>query len=633
MHTIKAKKTNLSYIFFIPFCFFLISCSTIKNNDSFLNPWEIQHFPENGLQKTVNKRELLRGNPDSHFRLAVYYQERGMDKRAIKELKKVIFINPDYAEAYNKMGISYDRLKNFSQAVISYKKAILLNPDSYHVHNNLGFSYMLQGRYDEAIHMFKKAILLNKDDIRIHKNLGMVYALKGQFDQAMEEFRLAGDEAWAYYQMAAIYYEKDMLDEAERYYAKALNLNPSFASSRMGIEMSQILPDTSEYINPEQETEETPKPVEFSGPYPERPEMEPKRGRFGCIAPLSGPLSEYGEMIVRGINMAMDEYNKQHGDLLDMVLFDSEGIPAKARKGVEFLANEEKVAAIIGPLLTSTTIAAAGIAEQIGIPLFTPTASGKGITDAGSYIFRNCLTNYDQVDALANYAIKEMGLFRFGIFSPQNPYGQDMMNLFAHKIETLGGSVEIMEYYDQNDTDFKEQLLKINQVRPDALFLPDFYEKATLIASQMRFYRPEEEEYEEEEEKKPIQLLGSNLWYDEKAINEDEIYIDGAIVSVDFYPESNNPGARLFCSSFQERYGESPKLISALSYDVTNMLLEASNGGDASWDMTRDNLYQIRNFPGVSGKTTILPSGESKKEVTLVQIQEKGFVPIKISVF
>lgn len=620
------KELKFVHIFFVSVCFFLVSCSTVKNRDSLTNPWESYTLPKTVLHKPIYKTKTHKGNPDPYYQLGCYYQVRGKYKKAIKEFKKAIFLDPGHAGAYNKMGILYDKLRDFSKAEQSYQMALALNPKLYFVYNNLGFSYMLQGRYDEAINMFRKAMALNKGNTRIHKNLGMVYALTEQYDPAIEEFRLAGDEAWAYYKMACIYYEKGMFDKAKENYIKALELNPSFEASQKGLEMSQIPADIFQDSPKEKEAREMTVPIELSEGYIEKIHIEAKNRKLGCIAPLSGPLSEYGEKIVRGVEMAIDEYNQQHGASVDVVLFDSMGVPENAQKGVESLAYQEKVAAIIGPLLTSTAMTSASIAERIGIPLFTPTASGKGLTETGDFIFRNCLTNYDQVEALANYAVKEMGLMRYGIFSPLNPYGRDMVSLFASKIDSLGGKIEVIEYYDQEDTDFKEQIFRINQVKPDALFIPDFHEKITLIAGQIRFYGPEEDKEEEE----PIQLLGPNLWYDEKIVKEDEIYVEGAIVSVDFYPESNDTKAGLFCSNFKDRYGESPKLVSALSYDVTNMLLEASNGGQASWDMIRDRLYQIQNFPGVSGKTTILPSGESKKEVTLVQIQDRSFVPIKI---
>ncbi|MGA1839207.1 MAG: ABC transporter substrate-binding protein [bacterium] len=623
------KIKNSICLFLVSVCFFLVSCSTIKNKDTLTNTWKSYTLPETESHKSIHKTKLYKSNPDPYYQLGCYYQNMGNYKKAIKEFKKAVFLDPDHAEAYNKMGILYDKLKDFSKASESYQAALALNPDLYFVYNNLGFSHLLQGNYNKAIRMFKKALTLNKGNVRILNNLGMVYAETGQYDLALETFKLAGGNARAYYKMAGIFYEKGMLNEAKDYFVKALELNPSLRIQEEGLEISRIFSDISQDRSEGIKAKGMTNPIEMSEGYIEKERIKAKKGKLGCIAPLSGPLSEYGEKIIRGVKMAVDEYNQQYGGSVRVVLYDSEGIPENAEKGVEFLAYQENVAAIIGPLLTSAAIKSAIVAEKIGIPLFTPTASGKDLTETGNFIFRNCLTNYDQAEALANFAVREMGLKRFGIFSPSNLYGKEMMSLFADQIDSLGGTIEIMEYYAQEDTDFKKQIFRINQVKPEALFIPDFYEKITQIASQIRFYRPEE--YEEEEE--PIQLLGTNLWLDEKIVEEDNIYVDGAIVSVDFYPESNNPRARLFCSNFKDRFGELPKLVSALSYDVTNILLEASDGGEASWNMTRDRLYQIQNFPGVSGKTTILPSGESKKEVTLVQIRHKNFVPIKISNF
>ncbi len=407
-------------------------------------------------------------------------------------------------------------------------------------------------------------------------------------------------------------------------------------------------------------------------------------GKFGCIAPLTGPLSEYGEKMIKGIKMAIEEYNQAYGVSVKLVLFDSQAKPDMAQKGVELLAYQEKVAAIIGPLLTSTAIAAAEVAEQIGIPLFTPTATGEGLPETGKYIFRNCLTNRHQAEALANFAVNEMGITRFGIVFPFNAYGQEMMALFADQVDKLGANIEIIEFYEPHDTDFKDQLIRTHQIRPEAVFLPDSYEKIVLIAPQIPFYEPEEadpndpnqidhygslnqdldandpnriefpppeeldyfflentlmgmesriEEEEKKEEKKPIQLFGADGWYDKRIIKEGGSYINRSIISVGFYPESNDHKIRRFLNNFQSRYGKEPDLVSAQSYDATNMLLEASDAGAASWDTTRDRLSKIQDYPGVSGRTSILPSGDSDKEVTLLQIMDRKFNPIERSDF
>src|SRR5512136_2618890 len=39
------------------------------------------------------------GNPDSHYLLAGYYQERGRHREAVEEFKKVLAIDPRYVKA------------------------------------------------------------------------------------------------------------------------------------------------------------------------------------------------------------------------------------------------------------------------------------------------------------------------------------------------------------------------------------------------------------------------------------------------------------------------------------------------------------------------------------------------------
>jgi Tfp pilus assembly protein PilF len=67
------------------------------------------------------------GNPDSHYLLGCYYQERGSHREAIEEFQKVLLIDPNYVKAYNGMGISYDLSKASSKATEVYQKALKIN--------------------------------------------------------------------------------------------------------------------------------------------------------------------------------------------------------------------------------------------------------------------------------------------------------------------------------------------------------------------------------------------------------------------------------------------------------------------------------------------------------------------------
>jgi Tfp pilus assembly protein PilF len=181
------------------------------------------------------------GNPDSHYLLAGYYQERGQHREAIAEFKKVLTIDPKYVKAYNGLGISYDLLSKFGNALLSYETAISLDPAQAYLYNNLGYSWLVQGNPDRAISAFQKAISLNSQEPRFHNNLASAYAEKAQFQLVMEEFLRGGDEAQAHFNMAEIYLQKGIYAEAGNNYTAALRLNPSKTLARTGAKAADTL--------------------------------------------------------------------------------------------------------------------------------------------------------------------------------------------------------------------------------------------------------------------------------------------------------------------------------------------------------------------------------------------------------
>jgi tetratricopeptide (TPR) repeat protein len=209
-----------------------------KGSDHRLSEKEIRQF--------ASKVRVHRGNPDSHYLLACYYQQRGRHAEAIEEFNKTIFIDPRHVRAYNGKGVSHDRLGQFEKAAEAYEGALKIDPQLDYVHNNLGYSHLLRGNYDAAIAAFDRAIQLNGNSSRTRNNLGMAYAMKGDFRLAMEEFEKAGDRVAAHYLMARLYYERGLFDRAKEEYAEVLNLNPDFAGARKGLEASEALAEITQ---------------------------------------------------------------------------------------------------------------------------------------------------------------------------------------------------------------------------------------------------------------------------------------------------------------------------------------------------------------------------------------------------
>ena len=180
-------------------------------------------FSEKDMDKFGSSIKIIDGEAESHYKMALYFQRRKKHKFAIEELKKAIQLNPLFTKAYNAMGVSYDKLGNYSQAVSCYRSALRLNPKLDYVHNNIGYSYLLKNELDEAIAAFQKAIELNDNSKRYCNNLGLAYVMNDQYDKAYEQFKIVEDETEAEEKLAKLL---DQLgkEKHHQYLAKDSNL-------------------------------------------------------------------------------------------------------------------------------------------------------------------------------------------------------------------------------------------------------------------------------------------------------------------------------------------------------------------------------------------------------------------------
>jgi branched-chain amino acid transport system substrate-binding protein len=164
------------------------------------------------------------------------------------------------------------------------------------------------------------------------------------------------------------------------------------------------------------------------------------RYSLGALIPQTGPAAFYGDRVLRGIQLAVHNYNLKNTDnRVEILIRDTEGSPDKAVAAFTELAPKGMIA-VIGPLLTREVEALAPILLQTQIPVITPAASGAGLGELSPWIFRNALTNANQARAAAQYVMGQK-LRKIVIMYPDDPYGRDLSRLFARD---LGNKAEIL---------------------------------------------------------------------------------------------------------------------------------------------------------------------------------------------
>jgi len=152
----------------------------------------------------------------------------------------------------------------------------------------------------------------------------------------------------------------------------------------------------------------------------------------------------------------------------------------------------------------------------------------------------------------------------------------------------------------------------------EALFVPDYADRISLIAPQLAFYGLE-----------GVQLLGTNGWNDTELPNLARQFVEGAVFADGFFKQSSYPFVQEFTERYLERFGEEPTILEAQGYDVVGILLTLLNDDSVnSREDLRRALAQIQNYPGVTGATRFDFIGEADKVLYLLQIQNGKIVQL-----
>ena len=145
-------------------------------------------------------------------------------------LEQVVAIDPNYKNAWNYLGWTYNALGQYGKAEAALRKAIFVNPSDPRAYNNLGQALVYQKKYDEAIPQFVKQIELNPRDQWASANLGRVYLLTKQYDKAIAILQSAAaispQDASTQFNLGRAYFKSNEPQKAVEALEKSAQLQP-----------------------------------------------------------------------------------------------------------------------------------------------------------------------------------------------------------------------------------------------------------------------------------------------------------------------------------------------------------------------------------------------------------------------
>ncbi|HEX5003732.1 MAG TPA: tetratricopeptide repeat protein [Gemmatimonadales bacterium] len=138
------------------------------------------------------------------------------------------------ASTFIEKGWSLISLGDFPGAIQALDKALSLSPDDIQALSLLGWAQMLAERYDEALGTFSKVLMREPANALARINVGYICLKKQIFGEAIEHLsraiRLDNDRKatlYANFYLGLVYLEREMYEDAEAFFRKALALGPN----------------------------------------------------------------------------------------------------------------------------------------------------------------------------------------------------------------------------------------------------------------------------------------------------------------------------------------------------------------------------------------------------------------------
>ena len=399
---------------------------------------------------------------------------------------------------------------------------------------------------------------------------------------------------------------------------------------------------------------------------------------IGAVLPMTGKYKAFGETTLRGLQLALK------GSDIELIVKDTQGDPSLTSKLVEQLAFDDGVLAIIGPLLAEDAKRGALVAEELQVPLLT-LSRADGLTEIGPHIFRTMVTNAQQAEALADYAMTTLGYKTFAILHPNTPFGVELSNEFWDAIEKRGGQIRGVESYDHDQKTFTEEAKrlagryyledradyyeKIREIREattdefrrrkamdkmkaalepvidfEAMLIPDSWQQVSLVAPALAVEdiitnacdKKDLERIQKttgKDKLKTVTLLGPSTWSSPKGTSGDPQlmerggkYVLCSVYVEAFYETSDRPSTKAFVAAFREAYKDaSITLLDAVGFDsgamVRNIIEKTAPNTRSAF---RETLQHLKDFQGATGSLTMDDAREARRQLYLLNITPKG---------
>ena len=352
---------------------------------------------------------------------------------------------------------------------------------------------------------------------------------------------------------------------------------------------------------------------------PTTPPMAESAGEIsiGVVLPLTGQLADtFGILNSQGFELALSEINAAHpsGIKLKFIIKDDQSTIDEAIEAFNTLIHQENVSIILGPATSRQTEMTFPIAQENQVVAISPTSAARGLSAIGDYVFRVSLTTDRLIPPGIELTQTKLGYQRAAtIYDETDLFSTDGDASVQEVLAAKGVEVITTETFQGGDTNFSEQLTRIQTLNPDVIFVSCLSPEKPGILMQGH-------------------ELGISAPFIVRTLTAADVQAagaaaEGAITFVGWGTALDTPGNQAFVEDYSTKFGTEPTNYAARSYATLHILAEAiANAKSTDAAAIRDALASIRDFDTIFGKFSFDANGDAVYEEKVLIVKDGKLV-------
>ncbi len=342
---------------------------------------------------------------------------------------------------------------------------------------------------------------------------------------------------------------------------------------------------------------------------------------IGSPLALTGPYAFVGVAMSKGINLGIEELNRNNGingTRINLIMEDSASDKAQTVTLVSRMIARDQVLAILGPATTIEVSAVGPLVNEKQVPLLTNSPSAE-VRKYGKWSFNVTAAPADIMVKLANYGLDKMQVKRVAfVAARENESFQTQKNVVRDYWKSHGVVIVSDDALAAGETDFTALASKLTDSDIDALcvFIPP-EQAANLVLQARQAGMPEK-----------VRLIAPPGVVSESYLKIGGPAVAGTILVADYFPGSMTEINKAFIAAYRAKYGDVPDNWAAVGYTAVQILRKAIEEGGPDRAKLRDAMEHIKDMPTVlgNGSFTIGPERAPSYGAAILTVRDGKFV-------